>query len=278
MAIVSREELKMGRKGPLAGFMALAIGKLFALERANALAEKIEREGPERPSQMALGELGVSYEVCERDMANIPLEGAAIVICNHPTGALDGIMLIDLLSKVRPDVKFMGNFLLNRISFFKQYFIAVDPFDNPDRGKNLRGMRESIAHLEAGGMLVIFPAGTVATTHGWSFRVREFPWSKSVIRFVRRAACPVVPICIETRNSFIFHALGKIHPRLRTAMLPHEMFNKKGRTITINIASPLTPKRVFCWTGSPVQNNRLRLWTTYWLSTVKTLVGFFTST
>jgi len=243
MGLVSREELKMGKKGLLAGVLAGAIGKLFAIDRANKLADKVEEANSERPAEVALSELGVSYSVRSQDMANIPLEGAAIIVCNHPTGMLDGIMLIDLLSKVRPDVKFMGNFLLNRITFFKHYFIAVDPFDNPDKAKNLRGMRESIAHLEAGGMLVIFPSGTVATTHGWSFAVREFPWSRSIMRFVRKANCPVVPAFIEGRNSFIFHALGKIHPLLRTAMLPHEMFNKKGKSIVINIASPLTPKK-----------------------------------
>jgi len=243
MAIVTKQEMRMGKKGPLGALLSFTIGKIFALDRANALADKIESRRPERPAEMLLDEVGVAYNVCERDLANVPREGAAIIVSNHPTGALDGIMLIDLLTKIRPDVRFMGNFLLDRISFLRNYFIAVDPFDNPDRAKNLHGMRESIAHLASGGLLVIFPSGTVATTRGWTYRVREFPWSRSAMRFVRHAGCPVVPVFIEVRNSFMFHALGKIHPMLRTAMLPHEMFNKKGRTITINIASPLLPKK-----------------------------------
>ena len=47
------------------------------------------------------------------------------MIANHPTGALDGMILIDLLSKARPDVKFMGNFLLSRIGPLKRFFIDV---------------------------------------------------------------------------------------------------------------------------------------------------------
>jgi len=233
----------MGRKGIFATLMASAIAKLFALGPTNAVYDDVMAAPGERPPETLLRRIGVGYKVSDHDLSNIPREGAAIVVSNHPTGMPDGIMLIDLLSRVRPDVRFMGNFILNRVEFLRKYFISVDPFDTKDRGKNLRGLREAKAHVEAGGMLVIFPAGAVATWTKGLRSVRDFPWSRSIVRFIRDAACPVVPVCIEARNSIIFHLLGKIHPMLRTAMLPREMLNKRGRTIAINIASPLTPKR-----------------------------------
>ena len=63
-----------------------------------------------------------------------------------------------------------------------------------------------------------------------------------MLRFIRGAEVPVVPICIEARNSLSFRLLGKIHPMIRTALLPREFLNKKGKTININIASKVTPR------------------------------------
>jgi putative hemolysin len=226
----------------IANIYSAAIEKIFAAGRLNRLEEAAAQRPEGSEARFLLESLGVMCNVREADLANIPREGAAIVVCNHPTGLLDGVMLIDLLPRLRPDVKFMGNFLLNRIEFFRRYFIAVDPFDSKDRGKNMRGLRESMEHLRNGGMLALFPAGAVATwTKGFG-RARDFPWSRSIVRFIHNARCPVVPMYIEGRNSRMFHLLGKIHPMLRTAMLPREMLNKRG-AITISIGSPLSVKR-----------------------------------
>ena len=197
-------------------------------------------EGPY--AEGLLRALDVQVETDETELKNIPSEGAAIVIANHPTGALDGIVLIDLISRLRPDVRFIGNFLLNRIAPLKQFFIDVDPFDASSTS-NVSGVRESLRHLEQGGLLVIFPAGEVAT---WQHGLRDIgdrPWPNSSLRFIRHAKCPIVPIHIEARNSLLFRAVGLIHPLLRTLLLPRELVNKRGARVTVRIASPVLPKR-----------------------------------
>ena len=73
--------------------------------------------------------LGVTIEVNEEDLQKIPKEGAFITISNHPFGGLDGIILIKLLSKIRPDYKVMANFLLKKIVPIKDYFLGVNPFE-----------------------------------------------------------------------------------------------------------------------------------------------------
>lgn len=140
---------------------ARAIMKLAALDRINRLySDALAYEGP-YPEGL-LHAMDVRTEVDPREADRIPPEGPAIVIANHPTGALDGIVLIDWLSKRRPDARFMGNYLLSRIGPLKRYFISVDPFDAKAAG-NVSGMREAMRHLSRGGLLVIFPAGEVAT-------------------------------------------------------------------------------------------------------------------
>ncbi len=242
MAFIDQGELTFGHKGGAAKAMAGLLMRVLRLDRVNEVHDRAAKaQGHELEALIA--ELGLRYEVNPYDLKNIPATGPVIIVSNHPTGAPDGIVLIDILSRIRPDVRFMGNFLLNRIEFMKQYFIAVDPFDTTAKGRNISGIRESKRHLEQGGALVVFPAGEVATWQKGKRGVRDKQWSPSVLKFIRIAQVPVVPIHIEAKNSLGFHLAGKIHPMLRTALLPRQMLNKKKQVMVVNIASALSPKR-----------------------------------
>lgn len=240
--LITRDELMFGRKGPFCGIISAMAMKMLAINKANNLySENFHKE----PFTSALlGDLGISYKISEADIKNIPTQGSVIFICNHPTGALDGIMLIDALAKIRPDIKFMGNYLLNRIEPMRKNIISVDPFDSKDAGTNRRGLREAMEHLRAGNALALFPAGEVATWQRGFGDVKDKPWEESALKFIRNARVPVVPLCIEARNSFMFRLAGKISPKLRTALLPRELFNKKGREINIVIGGELSPSKL----------------------------------
>lgn len=240
MNLIEREDLRFGRKGVAARAVSGLLMGLLGIGKVNRLYARTLSSG-EPAARTILSDLQITADVAGND--NIPATGGAIVVANHPTGALDGILLIDVLTQVRPDVKFMGNFLLDKIESMKQYFIAVDPFDGADMRRNVHGIRESLAHVAAGGLLVIFPAGEVATWRRGFGRVGDKRWSPSVVRTIRRAGVPVVPLYINARNSALFHLAGKIHPMLRTALLPHELFNKRGRRIAVTVGSPLTVRK-----------------------------------
>ncbi len=256
MYLFERKELKFGKKGLVADIASSFLMSALGLNRVNELYRRTHSAtGMEFETLME--ELGVESVVSDKDLSNIPAEGAAVVICNHPTGAVDGLLMLGMLLKVRGDVRFMGNYLLDRVEYLKKYFIAVDPFDTRDNGKNTRGLRECMHHIGAGGLLVIFPAGEVATWQRNFCDVRDKTWGESAMKFIKRLSVPVVPVFIECSNSRLFHLAGKIHPMLRTAMLPHEMVNKKGRRIIVNIGSAIIPKRVVALTDK-VYNDFLR--------------------
>jgi putative hemolysin len=243
MKLVSSEDLMFGRKGFFPKIAAKSAMPLLGIDRINRLYDETYNDG-DRTAARLLEKLDTRYVICDEDMRNIPAEGSVVFVSNHPTGALDGVMLIDALSKVRPDVKFMGNFLLGRIESLSKYFISVDPFDSKDRAKNLRGIKESMRHVQSGGALVVFPAGEVATWQRGFRRIEDKRWSDSIIKFIRSLEVPVVPICLDARNSRAFRLAGKVHPALRTALLPREFANKKGKTIPINIGSAITVRLV----------------------------------
>lgn len=252
--MVSAEELVSGRKG-LPRLGARIVMSVFGIDKANRIYDKTYYA--EDYTGTILKSIGISYIIDPADLARIPAEGPAMVICNHPTGALDGIVLLDLLSRVRPDVKFMSNFLLSRIEPLRKHLIKVDPFDSRSRDTNMKGVRDSLTHLRNGGLIATFPSGEVSTWQdGWR-GIRDREWDPAAMKFIRRAGVPVIPMYIEARNSTLFRLMGKIHPMLRTAMIPRELFNKKGKRVRV-IAGTAAPVKRLEELGDREYDNYLR--------------------
>lgn len=194
-------------------------------------------------AQEVLERLGVVVEADGQRLDLIPKKGPFILVANHPHGALDGLLLMALVARVRPDVKFLGNFLLSRIDTLREFFLPIDPFD-AKKGRNFPQVRRAVEHLRSGAPLVIFPAGEVSTYQKGFRKVEDKPWAPSMIKFIRQSGVPVVPAYIDGRNSLIFHLLGKIHPMLRTVRLPLELTNKQGRSAAVVFGSAVAVRRL----------------------------------
>ncbi|SMC23676.1 Putative hemolysin [Desulfacinum hydrothermale DSM 13146] len=171
----------------------------------------------------------------------IPRHGPVILAANHPFGGLEGIILARILLDIRPDVKILANWLLAQIQEVRQLVIGVDPFGRKGAiERNVRPLRRCLKWLESGGALVLFPAGTVSHVHIRRRRIMDPPWNPTVARLAFLSRCPVVPVYIEGRNSLLFQLLGLVHPRLRTLMLPRELLNKSGTTVSVTVGTPVT--------------------------------------
>jgi putative hemolysin len=183
-------------------------------------------------SERALKAVGVSWVVPEDDLARVPTAGPLVAVANHPFGLLDGLILIALLQRIRPDVRVFGNFLLWRIPELRETIIPVDPFGGAAAtSRNVGPLRSAIEWLKGGGVLGVFPAGEVAH---WSPRdccVRDPAWSPMVARMVAGARCDVLPVFFQGQNGPSFQLFGLLHPRLRTIMLPREALNKRRHVV-----------------------------------------------
>ncbi|MFO7721909.1 MAG: lysophospholipid acyltransferase family protein [Bacteroidales bacterium] len=184
-----------------------------------------------------LEELGIVYRVGDAERLNHLREGAFITIANHPYGGLDGIMLIDLIGSFRQDYKFMVNSFLSIVQPLKDQFITVAPAttQKPEASYNLRGIRETLQHLERGHPAGIFPSGAVSDFRLRNMRIKDRCWQSGIIRLVKDARVPVVPVRFFDGNSPLFYGLGLIHWKLRSLRLPGELFNKRGQSPRIAI-------------------------------------------
>lgn len=209
---------------------------ILGLNELNRLYAAINKHKGVEFASALLKELGSEVRISDDSLDNIPAEGPFIVISNHPHGALDGIAFIDTIIKKRPDTKFMGNFLLSRIEELAHFFMPVDPFDSKS-GRNISGVRTALKHLSGGSGMILFPAGEVSTYQRGFGKIEDRQWPESIMKFIRKAAVPIIPAYIHGGNGTAFHLVGKIHPLLRTARLPLELVNKRNRVVPIEIGS-----------------------------------------
>ncbi len=220
--------------------------KLFHLHTLNRIYNQTSIPGEESIfTERALRVMNVTYDISDEDRERIPEEGPVVVVANHPFGAIEGIVLAELLKSVRKDFKILANYLLNRIVEMRPLLISVDPFGSRRaKMRNIKPLKEAIKLVGSGGLLGIFPSGEVSH---FSLRNREVTdphWSRTIAGIIRKSGAKVVPLYFSGRNSTFFQIMGLIHPRLRTILLPREFLNKRNRKISIRVGNPIPFKRL----------------------------------
>ncbi|GAA4903327.1 lysophospholipid acyltransferase family protein [Mucilaginibacter defluvii] len=233
--------------------LASLLMELMKINQVNDLfAQAQPKQGPDFVDAILEG-CGVNIEYDEADLKNIPREGGFIAIANHPYGGIEGMVLLKMLCTVRPDAKIMANFLLKKIPNLAEYFIAVNPFENIDHSSSISGLKNTLELLTNGTPIGIFPAGEVSTFQIDQREVTDKLWHPVVGKIIAKAKVPVVPVYFHGNNGLIFNLLSLIHPTLRTAKLPSELFNKQGHTIKLRIGKPIQ------YTDIPDNNNSTKV-------------------
>ncbi len=245
--------------------------KFIPLDKVRDLYRRVGQSPDGFGLQNLLAEMQVKLRVDPADTARIPTSGPVVVVANHPFGMLDGVVLAVLLTRVRPDVKVMTNFLLRDVPELARHCIFVDPFASsravPAGGidVNRRAAREALAWLQSGGVLAIFPAGEVSH---WQFPQAEIvdpQWNDTAVRLMRRTDAAALPVYFCGCNSVGFQLFGMIHPRLRTAFLLQEFLHQKGRTVEVRVGSEVSGDSVTSIPDDREAIDYLR-WRTYLLA------------
>ncbi|TWJ04585.1 putative hemolysin [Mucilaginibacter frigoritolerans] len=255
MKVITTEEFAKATKLDklkMPGLAALLM-ELMKINQVNELfAQAQPKQGPDFVDAILEG-CGIDIEFDERELKNLPANGSFIAIANHPYGGIEGMVLLKILCMARPDAKLMANFLLKKIPNLSDYFIAVNPFENVEHSSSISGLKNTLELLANGTPIGIFPAGEVSTFKIDKKEVTDRMWHPVVGKIIAKAKVPVVPIYFHGNNGLIFNLLSLIHPALRTAKLPSELFNKQGHTIKLRIGKPINVQEI------PDYNNNTKL-------------------
>ena len=235
--------LGLSNIGFIGRFIARIVMWFLRLHKINSIYDRCVANSDEAHfTSSLLYQFRANYHISPSELKRIPTKGPVVLVSNHALGGLDGIMLIHLLQEVRPDFKLMANFILERVTRLKKWFIGVNPFDDNLTSKSsIGGFRQVLHHLENDGLFAVFPAGEVASKLKKQVPI-DPTWNAATMRLIQRAKVPVVPVYFHARNSPLFYRLAKIHPLLRTARLPAELLTQRHRSIDIRIGKPIAVK------------------------------------
>lgn len=214
--------------------MELATGK-FQLLR---LIRKFEAMGVPHGQpfwSQALDVMGIDLQTPAHEIARIPQQGPLVVIANHPHGLVDGMVLAELIGRVRTDYKILTRSLLTGVGEIDQFMIPV-PFDHePDAFKKSLEMRQSaMEHLAGGGVIALFPSGVVASSDTWFGPATERDWNAFTAKIIRRSGAAVLPIRFPGQNSRAYQIASNVSATLRQGLLLYEVrhaTNKPQRPI-----------------------------------------------
>ncbi|TLF45319.1 GNAT family N-acyltransferase [Maribacter aurantiacus] len=244
MGLVTSKEVakavNLSKYGFLGTFIGWVLMKVTRISGVNRFYDSISHLEGKEFTQAVLDHFEIDFEIPEEDFRRLPKDGPFITISNHPLGAIDGVLLMNLLLPKRPDFKIMANFLLQRMVPLDPYILPVNPFEgHKDAKSSVSGFKRTLTHLRDGHPLGIFPAGEVSTYRDGKLIVDK-PWEDAVLKLIRKAEVPVVPIYFHARNSKLFYRLSKLNDIFRTAMIPSQVFSQHNRPIKIRIGQPIT--------------------------------------
>lgn len=226
------------RNGPVATAARPVLDRTLSYDQTVSLAEQLQHL-PTLPLMAQMHDR-LARHVTVRGLDNVPRQGAALVVANHPTGIADGIILHGLLAQTRPDTYFFANKDILRIMPQMTDMIAPVEWRQSQRshGKTRETMTFVRDAVDAGRLGVIFPSGRLAKRRG--LRLHERPWMASAAMLARKFDLPVIPINIRARNSVLFYLFDRIHPTLRDITLFHETLNKNRQPFEVTVGEPIS--------------------------------------
>ncbi|MBR9890524.1 acyltransferase [bacterium] len=218
------------------------------------LVRKVERAGIPDGQEFwrhALGHMRIRLDTPAEQIARIPKDGPVVVVANHPHGLVDGMILADLIGRVRTDYRILTRSLLTGVKEIEEFMIPVPfPHEESAREQSLEMRARAMDHLKGGGVIALFPSGVVAASQSLLGPAIEAVWNPFTAKMIQRSGATVVPIYFPGQNSRAYQIANRVSPTLRQGLLIHEVMHACGRPQKPVVGKPITPDTVQAWNGT----------------------------
>lgn len=248
MVMAARGSLQIGQAagGGIGAWLRSLADRLLGLRDLDALYATVPLGlAPDVFLAAARERLALDCELIGAPLESIPTEGPLVVVCNHPFGGADGLLLSELLLRRRPDLRVLANGELARVAELQPLLLPLDILSGGRKAAaaNRASLRAAVRWLGDGGAVLLFPAGEVAhvRVHG---RITDRRWHPLAGWLLRRTGAAVVPTCFEGHNPWWFQAAGWLHPRLRSALLPRVLLSHRGSRFRLHLGARITASRI----------------------------------
>lgn len=200
-------------------------GKLTILRMVNRFEKTNSDYRGQKFWKGALDVMGIDLRTPPEQIANIPKEGPVVVVANHPHGMVDGMILAELIGRVRQDYRILTRSVLTGLDEAATSFMIPVPFPHdPEAQRKMVEMRaKAMKHLADGGVVALFPSGVVMSSDSWFGPAIEREWNLFTAKMIRKSGARVVPIHFHGHNSRWYQIANRISPILRQGLLLHEI-------------------------------------------------------
>jgi putative hemolysin len=218
---------------------------LERIAHQNDINDFLERHGDKYGlafARAAIQEFNVSVTLEGEE--NLPREGHFIFASNHPLGGFDGMILIDVITRIYGEVRSLTNDILMNVANMTDLFVPIN--------KHGKQASEAAAILDAAFrsdiQILTFPAGLVSRYVGG--RVMDLEWKKSFITKSVQYKRDVIPVYFHGRNSNFFYAFYRVRKflgiktNLEMFYLVDETFKHRNKSFRITFGKPI-PHQTF---------------------------------
>ena len=202
--------------------------------------------------KQALDTMGIKLLTPEEQITRIPKDGPIVVTSNHPHGLVDGMILGELIGQVRTDYKILTRSLLTGVAEIDQFMIPVPFPHEPDAlEKNLWMRKQAMDHLKNGGIVAVFPSGSVAASQTMFGPVIEREWNPFTSKMIQRSNAEVLPIFFSGSNSWLYQIANQISATLRQGLLLYEIAHAFNKPQSPVIGHVISRDKISKWSDNP---------------------------
>jgi len=240
---------------PLKAGSIRAIEWLTAKVQLLTLIRSFEKSGAPHGSPFwpkAIKHMGIRIDTPPEEIARIPKTGPVVVVANHPSGLVDGMIMAEMVNRVRSDFRILTRSLLTGIPEVEEFMIPVPfPHEENSRELGLEMRTLTMEHLKAGGVIILFPAGRVACSETWFGTAVEAEWNVFTHKMIHRSGATILPIYFSGQNSRLYQIANLVSATLRQGLLLYEIKRSLFKPQRPVIGEPLPASVLKTWEGNP---------------------------
>ena len=136
----------------------------------------------------------------EEELKNIPKKGPVVIVSNHPFGILDGLIMGYVLSHARKEFKIIANRVFRKARDLDDVILPISFEENREGNiQNLNTRNEAINYLKKGGIVGIFPGGTVATSAKLFSKASDPHWKRFTSKLILKSKATVIPVFLKVQ-------------------------------------------------------------------------------
>ena len=200
----------------------------------------------------AVRHMGIRIDTPPEEIARIPPRGALVVVANHPHGLVDGMIMAEMICRVRTDFRILTRSLLTGIPEVEEFMIPVPfPHEENSRELGLQMRNLTMQHLKDGGVIILFPAGKVACSAGWWGPAIEAEWNLFTHKMIHRSGATILPIHFTGQNSRSYQIANHLSSTVRQGLLLYEIKRALFKPQRPHIGEPIPATELNKWEGNP---------------------------